>query len=1159
MKRFRLFSVLALVAFFFAGSIGNAQTTTTGAIGGVLSDPSGAVVPGAVVTLRNADTGSMQTTKSNSGGSYRFDLIPPGRYTLEVNEPGFVKEVTRVTVSNSQVLAANLKLTIGSDQQTVEVTAQGTLLHAEDGNVATTVTQAQVEEVPNSGNNLTYETKITPGFNTGFGVVGPSLYQIDGENDNDPYNNANNSGASNLLLGLNDVQEATITANGYSGQFGGLVGSSVSFVSKSGGNRIHGNAAWFWTGRSLVANSFAHKENGPGNITPRSFENANQWAAMISGPLTIPHVYNGHDRLFFLADAEGLRAILPAAASIIAVPSANFEAYTLKTLAANGLSASIPYYQNMFNLYNAAGTAHNAQPGNTNFSGTAKVTGCGTLNVTDAAALGTAPGACANSYSSTATTYANEALEIFRVDAVLGAKDKAFIRYEHDNGAQPTYTDPINPIFNAISIQPQHNGQFNETHVFGAKATNNIILAGLWYGALFGPANEAASVAAFPATLSLNDGSLGTLGGEDNAFPTGRNITTVQAQDDFAINEGAHTIKVGAKAYYIKENDHYFTASTVPLETVSDMSAFINGGFDPSTGTTSSTGVTSYKQATAFTQAFPLKSNYPVGEDQWAVYVEDDWKASHSLALTGAMRVEHQGNIKCLSNCLTTLATPFFNLNHLISVPYNQAYAFNQRDVLPGLQEIELEPRLGFAYNPPILNGTMVIRGGYGIFYDGLPGSVLDSLAKNPPTKNTFTNITNDHLANTETSNLYNDAAALNTAFTSGVTSGGTATSIKASLPAAIQQFFTPPTLYTSQPNFKMYNVQKWNLEIQKSFGKNTVISINYLGNHGTHKPVANGGVNAFSGGATGETVLGLSGGTPVAGSTPLPIDPKFGVVNYYQSEGSNNYNGLIVTATQKFGQGGVITAGYTYGKILDTGAGGFLTASSTAIGTTDIGGPVDPYNIGRGYGPAATDERHNLVLDYVYRLPFKNPFYGGWEVSGAAYAYSGLPFTVIDTATTTSINSYANGAYGDSLLATYLGGKETTCGYGLQTCLQGTKSATPQFSSSIYGPSATGAAKLTTSVDTNAPRNAWRGPMYISTDFNVTKIIPLHWEGGRFEASAQAFNVLNHLNFNRPTGSLSSGSFGKITTTLNPSGIFSGVGGDDSPRILQLKAKIVF
>jgi len=178
------------------------------------------------------------------------------------------------------VLAADLKLTLGSDAQTVDVDATGTILQAENGNVATNITQVQMEEVPNSGNNLMYVKNITPGMNTGFGVVGNTFYTIDGENFNDPYNNANNSGASNLTLGLNDIQETTVTGNGYSGQFGGLVGASVSYVSKSGGNRLHGNASWFWTGRSLIANTYLHKSVFPAQpIVPRSFENANQWSA----------------------------------------------------------------------------------------------------------------------------------------------------------------------------------------------------------------------------------------------------------------------------------------------------------------------------------------------------------------------------------------------------------------------------------------------------------------------------------------------------------------------------------------------------------------------------------------------------------------------------------------------------------------------------------------------------------------------------------------------------------------------------------------------------------------------------------------------------------------------------------------------------------------
>jgi hypothetical protein len=1123
------------------------QTTTTGGVSGLIADPQGAVLFNATVMLTNDATGNKLTTKTTKNGTYHFDLVPPGDYTILVSESGFTKSESKVTVQNSQITNADLKLTLGSDQQTVDVAATGTLLQAENSNVATTISSTQMTEVPNSGNNLLFETKITPGFNTGFGVVGSTLYQIDGENFNDPYNNANNSGASNLTLGLDDIAETTVTANGYSGQIGGLVGATVSFTSKSGGNRFHGDANWFWTGRSLVANTFAHKENGL-PFTPRSFENANQWAAQISGPVILPHLFNGTDKLFFLADAEGLRAILPASPTTVLLPSANLQAYTLATLANNGLSASVPFYQNIFNIYNAAGASHGVpvtapgiHTGNPNGGSVSGIaTGCGTLNAADAAALGTTPGACTNYYQSTATTYANEALEIFRGDYIISDRDKFFIRYEHDDGVQPTTTDPVSPTFNAISIQPQHDGQFNETHTFGSKATNNFILAGLWYGALFGPSNLPATLAVFPYTMSFSDGSFTTLGGSDSSFPTGRNITTIQVQDDFALSQGNHTIKFGGKGYFIKENDHYFTAGTVPAVTVSTESAFIHGGVDPATNKT-----------TAYTQSFPLRPNYGVQYDQWAAYAQDDWKATPSLLLNLALRVEHQGTINCIQNCITQLASPFLQLSHSVTIPYNQAYTFNQKSSLPGFQSLEWQPRIGFAYNPRILNQSLVLRGGYGLFYDGLAGSILEGLAKNPLTKNTFSNITGDNLANTQTSNLQADAAALNTAFANGIPAGGTVASIKASLPNGsipgtinLQKFFTPPSVYTLQPNLHNYYVQKWNLEMQKQFGQSFVVSVNYLGNRGEHKPFTNAGLNAYSAAATPGAAT--SAAPFVYGLPTTQPDARFGTVYYYQSGGNTNYNGVIVSATYKWKGGSVITGGYTYGKTLDTGSNGFST--STATGTTDIGSPVDPYNPLRNYGPSATDERHNFVMNYVYKLPIKNPYYGGWEVSGVAYAYSGLPFTAIDTAASSSIASYASGAYGGSLLPTYLGGGEGTCGYGKQVCL--TKS---EFTSNP-----TGAANVYT-VDSNNPRNSWRGPMYVSTDLSVTKSLPVHWEGGRFEASAQAFNVLNHLNFSKPTGSFSSSSFGTVTSTLNPSGIFSGVGGDDSPRILQLKAKIVF
>ena len=408
-----------------------------------------------------------------------------------MDQVGFSKLETTITVANAQVLGVDLHLTVGSQTQTVNVEAAASVLQTENGNVATNVSQKQIAEVPNSGNNMVYVTKLTPGMGTGFGVSGSTtMYTVDGMRNNDPYNNSNNSGASNMMMGVNDVEEATVTGNGYSGQFGGLVGAQVSFVTKSGGNRLHGDASWFWTGRSLVANTwFGNHTN-----TPRPFENANEWQAAIGGPVL-------KDKLFFYVDTEGSGVqFFRRRQRRSALPSANLEAYTLKRLALNGLSNSIPFYQNMFNIYDAAGKAHNAQPGNITYGGAARLTGCpnSQLSPTDTAGLGSGPGACANYYQGAATNFANEWLIIARTDAVIGAHDKAFIRFDHDTGSQPTTTDQINPLFSAISIQPEYNGQLNETHIFGSRVVNNLILSGFWYGALFGPSNLPATLALFP-------------------------------------------------------------------------------------------------------------------------------------------------------------------------------------------------------------------------------------------------------------------------------------------------------------------------------------------------------------------------------------------------------------------------------------------------------------------------------------------------------------------------------------------------------------------------------------------------------------------------------------------------------------------------------------
>lgn len=349
---------IALTLFWTAPLYG--QSTISGGITGTVSDPSGAVVPNATVTLKNDATGQTQTQTTNSSGVYRFSFLNPGTYTLTTTAPNFQSASSHVGISVGQTTTNNVKLALSSASQTVTVTSEAPVLQTENGNVSTTFSAAQISLIPNPGNDMSYVAQTSPGANMNtqagygnfetFGLPGTSnLFTVNGQYENDPFLNLNNSGATNLLLGSNDVQEATVVNNGYSGQYGGLAGANINYVSKSGGNAWHGNASYWWNGRVLNANNYFNKQSPP--ITPRPFVNDNQWAASIGGPIK-------KDKTFFFVDTEGLRVLIPVIRKVN-IPSPQFEAATLANLAGTN-PGEIPFYQRMFNLYNNANGAKGA-------------------------------------------------------------------------------------------------------------------------------------------------------------------------------------------------------------------------------------------------------------------------------------------------------------------------------------------------------------------------------------------------------------------------------------------------------------------------------------------------------------------------------------------------------------------------------------------------------------------------------------------------------------------------------------------------------------------------------------------------------------------------------------------------------------------------------
>ncbi len=220
-----------------------------------------------------------------------------------------------------QATIADVKMTVGGSSQTVEVTSSAPLVQADNADLSTNFNQQLIANQPNGGNDITYVAQTAPGvtMNTGqgygnfssYGLPSTSnLFIVNGENDMDPYLNLANSGATNLTLGRNDIQEATVVNNAYSGQYGQQAGAQVSYVTKSGTNQYHGNAIYWWTGRALDANDWFNNLSG----TPRPFANNNEWAASFGGPIK-------KEKTFFFLNTEGIRYIVPSTTPVFAPSS----------------------------------------------------------------------------------------------------------------------------------------------------------------------------------------------------------------------------------------------------------------------------------------------------------------------------------------------------------------------------------------------------------------------------------------------------------------------------------------------------------------------------------------------------------------------------------------------------------------------------------------------------------------------------------------------------------------------------------------------------------------------------------------------------------------------------------------------------------------------
>ena len=1126
--------LVVAVAVLSAQALGQGETTS--AIVGEVKDVTNAVVTRATVTIANRETGLKRSARTDDAGRFNFPQLKPGTYSVKAEAPGFESQQNDNVVSGlGQKQTVDFTLKIARSSEVVEVNSEAPLINPENANTSTTLNAPALENLPNPGGDLTYPLQFAPGalINTagssndfvggtsGYGNVEfnglPALsngYIVDGLETNDPLTNLNSGLSTNLVLGLNSISEVTVNTLSYSVDQGRYGASQVDYVTKSGTNQFHGNLYELWNGALLNAADYFTNAT-PGNHKPGS--TVNHFGGSVGGPIA-------HDKLFFFFDSEWVRIALPIVTPAI-VPSPAFQQYVLQQLPPQ----SVPFYQQMFSLF-----------GNTSGTPTA-ILGCPLA----------AGGGCANRQSVSHSSDDHEQVQTLRVDYNINQKDTAWFRFQVDTGVQAAYTDPINSLFDAVSPQPLYSFAAGHTHVFSQNLVNYFNPAFSWYESLFGPSDSQKTLAAFPIVLQGGGANPFTpIGGLDNTWVQGRRASRFFLNDNLAWSHGAHELRFGTNTRILRLNDYDFGEGTVPTVTYANLRQFISG------------------VANTASQTFPSNPNQPFNFLNLDVYAQDTWKVTRKLTWTFGLRDTFNSNPLNPHDQVARLSGSFSSISHDVNQPLNAAIQTHLGNLFSSTPLAILQPRTAIAWQ---FEPKTVLRTGFGIFSDILPGSVADLIGTNPPYDKTFQGgllgtVGGTAIAPAVPNSAVDATIAANQIFTSGFPQGR----LSCASPQANPTTCLPPVAITAVPDGKLHApyFMEWSLGMEHQFGTTASLQAQYVGTRAVNQPYSTQ-VNGY------QTVCqGCFAPFPYL----QPTDPRFGAVTQLSTGANSHYNGLQLTAMKRLGHGLQGQVNYTFSRCMDTVSnGGFLQFSAGGILS-----PL-PGELARDYGPCDYDIRHNLNGQYVYQLPVKvrNHSLGyalnGWQLSGTVFWHSGVPFSVLSTpysATNPSTGNPEGIVQGSGPeFASLVPGVNPYCRHcNLPVTQAGTiQWLNPDAFVSAVDPS-TGQCYGGDSPQNcqfgNLGRNSLRGPDFLWSDFYLTKWFPVT-EHVKLRLEGQFFNVFNHPNFGLPSvvqagipGQPSTQTgFGALTSTTSPpTGLLGvGLGGDSTPRMIAFQARLEF
>lgn len=1117
--------ISASLLFFLcvSASAGFAQDITA-TIVGTITDPSGAGVPGAKVSVFNVrQNHEERAVTTDATGNFTVPYLPVSTYRISVEANGFKKAVREDIVLNvNDKLTVSVPLEVGDLAQTVTVAEAPVHVELQSGTQSTVVTGTQIREQALITRNYEQLVALMPGVSSAsvdqlyVGVTVPS-----GSSAAIPFsiNGARNSsnawlvdGADNVDRGSNltllntpsidAIEEFKVLRSGYSAEAGRAGGAQISVVTKSGTSAFHGDLYEFVRNSDFAANNFYNNAtalnvgpDGKAQVAPLHYNNFG-WT--LGGPIYIPGHYNKDKNKTFFFFSQEFRRVITYASGTAVLPTTGELNGTFPT------PVCVSYTGNTCNQTSTQ--INNIDPVAREYI--KDIFSRLPLN----AASTTVPALFRNIF--------NFEQELYKIDHNFGAKLQVSIRYLRDSipttEPQGLFTaSPVPGVPTTSTNAPGHNWTGKATSTFSPTWLNDAGYS-YSYGAIIsnpvGLINSTVSpdvstTLPFASTLTR----VPTL-----AFTGGTSITGYGPYRDYNRNHnifdnmtkliGAHTIRFGATYNHYEKNEN---------------NALANAGSFTFTPATVPTGTTTFNQAFANFLLGNVASFSQASEDvtpdimaqQWELYVQDDWRVRTNLTLNIGVRYSNFRQPIDANHQLTNFDPAKYNAAQAAQLtsagllapgtpnPYLNGIIINGQNS-PFGQKVSAEdngnfaPRFGFAWDP-FKTGKTAIRGGYGIFYDStLYGIYEQNIFANPP--------------------FVNSATILNTTLDNP--SGGTATVNN-----------SPKDPWATPVNFKTPYTQQWSFEVQRQFLNSTQLNVSYVGTKGTHL-FGNIDLNevypglAYSSGLIAPTAAITSANTPLLNV----LRPYIGYAAFGQAIEpwfDSNYNALQVYGQKQFSGDSLISFSYTWSKNLTDNQSDRSNAAQNT------------YNFHEGeYGPALYDRRHVFNLNFVYTLPFfrkqegfVGKALGGWEAAGIANYYTGLPYT----ATTSGTDPAGLGIIGSSPAS-------------LRPDLTCNANSGPQTRYEWFNIACLPSPSVSAHLPGNEGRGVIRGPGYEGWSLVLSKNLVFR-ERYRFQLRGEASNVLNHTN---PS------TFGSLS---NISTLFGTVTGYRDPRIIQLGAKFYF